>query len=418
LRRLAVLLLGALLAGGCGGGDDDRPRVPDGDALKVYTSLPRHGDSASAGEAALAGQRLALEDHKGRAGDRRVELVPLEATEPDDITWDPELVEKNAGRAADDRAAIAYLGELDNGGSAISVPVTNDAGLLHLAPQDGLTSLTQFEPGGPRGGPERYWPTGRRTFARLVPTDLSLATALVDLARDRGAKRIAILHDDHVHGRALAAQSVFVADARKLPVASVNEVEADDDPEAYADAAEKLADDEKERPDAVLYTGVATRTGVPLIQQVRKALPRASVYAAGAPPESFGETDVRVVSTTLPARDYPPRAQRVLDRIAAEQRGTVPPVAALYGYESMRLALEAIDRAGQRAGDRAAVRREALRTGSRPGSVLGDLSLTGTGDVADQRVMTYRRTGGRLTAEGLRTPRPPALPPQPGDPSS
>jgi branched-chain amino acid transport system substrate-binding protein len=283
---------------------------------------------------------------------------------------------------------------------------------------DGQTSLTQVEPGGPRGGPERYWPSGRRTFARLVATDLSVATALVDWAREEGARRIAIVHDDHIHGRALAAQAVFVADARKLEVATVKEVEADDEPKDYADTAESLRE-EKERPDAVIYTGVATRTGAQLLPAIGRALPQASLYAAGFPPESaITGADARIVAPTRAARDYPPRAQRVLDRIADQQGGAVPPVAALYGYESMRLTLEAIDRAGPNAGDRAAVLREALRAGPRRDSVLGDLSITGTGDIADQRVQAYRRSGDHLVDEGLRTPRPPALPPQPGDPAS
>ena len=414
LRRLAVLLLGALLTGGCGGGDDDRPRVPDGDALKIYTSLPRHGDQASAGNAALAGQRLALEDRDGRAGGRRVELVPLATTEPGESTWDPEIVERNAERAADDQAAIGYVGELSGGASAVSLPVTNDAGLLQLSPQDSLTSLTQIEPGGPRGGPERYYPTKRRTFARLVPTDLSLATALVDWARERGAKRIAIVHDDRIDGRALAAQAVFVADARKLPVASVKEVETGDERGAYADTAQSLADGD-EAPDAVLYTGTARGTGDVFAGELRKALPRTGLYAAGFPAENSGFTaaGTRVVSTTAPPSSYPPRARTVLDRVGGDA-----PVAALYGYESMRLVLEAIDRAGPRAADRAAVAREALRAGPRPDSVLGDLEITRSGDVADQRVAAYRGTGDGMTAEGRRTPRPPALPPQPGDPSS
>jgi hypothetical protein len=64
------------------------------------------------------------------------------------------------------------------------------------------------------------------------------------------------------------------------------------------------------------------------------------------------------------------------------------------------------------------VRRELLRPGPRPGSVLGDLALTPAGDVADQRLAAYRREGSELDFEGLRAPRPPELPPAPGDPGS
>jgi hypothetical protein len=64
------------------------------------------------------------------------------------------------------------------------------------------------------------------------------------------------------------------------------------------------------------------------------------------------------------------------------------------------------------------VARELLRPGPRPGSVLGALALTDTGDVADQRVASYRRDGGNLRYLGLRAVRPPKLPPAPGDPGS
>jgi branched-chain amino acid transport system substrate-binding protein len=419
LRRLAVLLLGALLAGGCGGGGDDRSQVPEGRALTVYTSLPRHGESASAADAVLEGQRLALADHDEQAGGRPVELVTLDSAKADGLTWDPGLVEKNADRASDDPSAIAYLGELDLGGSAISVPVTNDKGIVQLSPLDGLTSLTTIQPGGPRGGPERYYPNGKRTFARLVPNDLSQATALVDWAREEGATRIAVVHDDQLYGRSLAAQAVFVADARKLPVVTVKEVESADEPEDYVDTAKAIAD-EKERPDAIVYAGLAHGTAEPLLGAIERALPGAVLYAAGLPAERplNGVGSVRLVGTTYPARDYPAPGQRVLDRIAERNGGAEPPVAALYGYESMRLLLEAIDRAGPRANDRAVVAREVLRPGPRAHSVLGDLAITDTGDVADQRVVMYRREGNHLVNEGLRTPHPPELPPAPGDPAS
>ena len=367
----------------------------------------------------LEGQKLALDEPERRAGGRPVRLVALDSAKDDGRTWDPGVVEQNAERAAEDPTAIAYLGELDLGGSAISVPVTNDETIPQLSPLDGLTSLTQDQPGGARGGPERYYPNDSRTFGRLVPTDLSQATAIVDWARERGARRIAIVHDDQLFGRGIAGQAVFVADARKMPVPAVKEVEAADDAEAYADAAESLAE-EKEPPDAVIYAGLAEGTAEPLLSALRAALPSAALYATGVAPDRplGGAGPVHVVANTRPAAEYPARARRVLQAIARRRGGAEPPVAALYGYESMRLTLEAIDRAGPRAGDRAAVRDQLLRAGPRGASVLGNLALTPTGDVADQRVAAYRREGTRLVFEGLRTPRPPALPPAPSDPSS
>ena len=418
MRRLAVLLIGALLAGGCGGGSDGGSEVPEG-ALTIYTSLPRHGDSSTASSAVLDGERLALADHREHAGGRAVELVPLDSAKGDRTSWDPGMVEKNADRAADDPSAIGYLGELDLGGSAISVPVTNRKGIAQLSPLDGLTSLTTIQPGGPRGGPERYYPEGKRTFARLVPNDLSHATALVDWARADGATRIAIVHDDQLSGRSVAAQAVFVADARKLEVVTVKEVETGDEPGDLEKTAAALAG-EKERPQAIVYTGLADSTAEPLLGAIEKALPEAKLYASGIPPERPlpGIGPVNLIAATRPADEYSPGARRVLERLSKRAGGAPQPAAAIYGYESMRLLLEAIDRAGPRSGDRAAVTRELLRPGPRPHSLFGELAITDTGDIADQRVAAYRRQGDHLLYQGLRDVRPPALPPAPGDPGS
>jgi ABC-type branched-subunit amino acid transport system substrate-binding protein len=147
----------ALLTG-CGGDDAGGPAEPvNADTLVVYSSLPRSGGSAALGDAVAAGQRLALSDADGRAGQYRIELVELDSAEPDERDWDPDRVAENAGRAADDPAAIAYLGELELGASAVSLPVTNEESILQVSPTDGLTSLT-LPQSGPGNDPERFYP--------------------------------------------------------------------------------------------------------------------------------------------------------------------------------------------------------------------------------------------------------------------
>jgi branched-chain amino acid transport system substrate-binding protein len=404
VRRVATLLLGALLVGGCGGGDEDRSQPPGEGALTIYSSLPMQGASARSAAAVREGQRLALRDHGPTAGGRQVKLVELDSSKPDGDTWDPALVEQNAERAAKDPTAIAYLGELDHGGSAISVPVTNAQGLLQISPLDGLTSLTREQPGGPRGGPERYYPVDERTFARLAPLDLMHATALVDWAQEHGARNIAIVHDDRLYGRAIAAQAVYVADARKLAVTAVREVKTEQqpDPQKPLEEAKALAEAEVP-PDAVIYAGLADATVAPLLAAIEGALPSVDLYAAGISPDQplAGVEHLRLVSSARPAAEYGAGAKRVLERL-----GPGTPVAALYGYESMRQVLGAIDRAGP---DRAAVVTEALRPGLRDGA-LGPVELTDTGDVGDQRLAQYRRDGDVLSFDGLRTAQPPEPP--------
>src|SRR3954470_20730518 len=234
----AMALAAALLAG-CGGGHETTSqRTPDG-PLTVYLSVPLHGVEARSGEAVAAGARQALADAHGRAAGRQIRLTRLDSASPTSSSWDPAAVEANAKRAADDPTTIAFIGELDEGGSAVSVPVTNNAGVLQVSPLDGLTTLTREQPGAPPGtGPARYYPTDKRTFLRLVPTDAAQATALVEWAREQGVRRIAVVQDEEVFGRLLGQQVVVAAERAKLIVTDL--AEPHDDPTTYDDFSKKL----------------------------------------------------------------------------------------------------------------------------------------------------------------------------------
>ena len=172
-----------------------------GDSATVYVSVPRTGVAAPAGRAVEAGARLALADAGGRAGELGIRMRTLSSTEPDGEVWKPEVVNANADRAVEDPRAIAYLGELGFGGTAVSLPVTNAGSLLQVSPTDGLTSLTRVPPGRPRSDPVRLRPEGERNFVRLTPSDLLLAEVfeleraevpdmVADAPRDTDAARV------------------------------------------------------------------------------------------------------------------------------------------------------------------------------------------------------------------------------------
>ncbi len=387
-----VLLLPlALGLAGCLGGDESPGELRG--SLTIYSSLPRHGVSAAAGRAAAAGQRLAIADAGERAGGRRVRLVLLSSTEPDERLWDPDSVAENAHTAADDPSAIAYLGELDYGASAISLPITNDAGMVQVSPLDGLTSLTRTPPGRPRSIPERLYPSGRRTFARLTPSDLLQAEALVERARASGRRRMAVVFDDRVYGRELAGQ--VVARARRAGVITVRSEEFRHDPLAVPDLVRRLA---KSRPQTIVYAGVAGPGTPALLAELRASLPRVPLLASGGllAGEREGRVEaapeqVEAVTPILPRSLASPSARRLLRRIERRWGPAVARPEALYGFESARLVLEAIDGAGP---SRSGVVREVFRRPRRH-SVLGRYSLHATGEPTVRRLALYRLESGR-----------------------
>ena len=310
------------LLSGCG--DSHEPARIQGNTATVYSSAPRHGVSVAAARAVVAGERRALEDAGGRAGKLRIRLreLPTTSDEPDH-PWDPGLVSTNAHRAADDPTAIAYLGELDYGASAVSLPITNEAGLLQVSPGDGLTSLTRRPPGRLRAGPERYYPSDQRSFVRIGPSDLDEAEWLVDRVSSGGGQRLATVFDREIYGRELAGQ--IAALARRDGIEPVASEEFRGGLDQIPEIARNLAE---ARPDAVIYLGVAGPATARLLSGIDSALPSGPLLASSG---------ILAAGEALVVPPGPARIEAVGPALSPERAG----------YDAMRLVLDAVEE-GQR----------------------------------------------------------------------
>jgi ABC-type branched-subunit amino acid transport system substrate-binding protein len=311
LPLLFVIVAASVTA--CGDDDPESTRVR-GDTLTVYASVPEHGAEARAGRAATVGMRRALAAAGGETAGRKVRLVILPSTRPGDDTWDPGTVESNADRAAEDPTTIAYIGELDRGASAVSLPVTNRERILQVSPADTLTSLTRRPPGRPRAGPERYYPSELRTFVRLVPPDLAAARRVVADLRAGGTRRLAIVTGAGIADHEFEAMLLgLIGTGQPQTIDRLAAPGPDDDPDSISDLADELVESD---PQAIVYVAPDSRPT------------RAVLAAIGA----------RLPSVTLISG---PAAARQYELSARSAR-----CARLLGREAMRLTLAAIDAAG------------------------------------------------------------------------
>jgi branched-chain amino acid transport system substrate-binding protein len=400
---LALLAALALALGGCLGDDPEPPadQPIEGDVLKLYSSIPGEGPSAATGKAVAAGQRQALADAGGRAGRYEVRLVELSSSKPGAGNWDPGQVSENAGRAARDPRTIAYLGELNLGASAVSVPVTNDAGILQVSPADGLTSLTE-EPPRSAAGPERYFPSGRRSFLRLVPNDFTQARLIVGRMEALGVERPALVIGSGVYARELAGE--VVAEARAAGMAPIETKDLRDEPEGALDVPRELAE---AAPDAVVLALARDRHTAELLAGLGRALPQARLLTGsgvlvGQPLVAKAESAPSPLEAIAPEPPRSRTARRLLARLARAHGPDAAQPAALWGYESVRVVLEAL-RAAQRDGrpaDRADVIREALSARTRQ-APIGTYQVRRNGAVEGLPLGLYRLEGDRF--EFLRT---------------
>ena len=216
---LALLAAVAALAG-CGSNHKVPNRIP-GETLTIYTSVPLRGASSVSGQAVLGGARIALDEIDGRIGRYRIVLRWMDDSTAKRGSWDPGQTTINAHQAMNDRTTIGYIGEYNSGASAISIPLLNRMGIPQISPTSTAVGLTSHGIGAAPGEPEKYYPTGIRTYARVVPSDAIEAAAQVRLQQEAGCGKTYILDDGEFDGDDAEASFQVAARAAHLKLAGV-----------------------------------------------------------------------------------------------------------------------------------------------------------------------------------------------------
>ena len=367
--------------------------------LTVYSSLPLTGAARPQAQAIVNGERLALEEAGGLAGGRPVRLVSFDDATRAAGAWAPERVARNARRAAQDQSTIAYIGEFNSGASAISMPILNEAGVLQISPSNTAIGLTRGGLGAERGEPLKYNPTGLRHFFRLAPNDRVQAGALAAAMRDGGCRRVALIDDGETYGRAITGWAQRAARRMGLKVVARDVI--DRRARSYRGLARRLRG---RRTDCAAYGGIAANGAVRLFRALAGAMPRAKLFGAdGIAESSFtGRVPARVArrvlitASTLAPSAYPAAGQDVLARYAQRYGDPNPDPYAVYGYEAMRLVLDAVAVASH---DREAVI-DALQAMPDRAGAIGTYRFDRFGDTTLRTFGTYRVRRGALEWAG------------------
>src|SRR5262249_29246912 len=132
-------------------------------------------------------------------------------TELDDSTaaagkWDPAQTAADARKAATDSKAVYYIGEFNSGASEVSIPILNSGGVPQVSPANTYVGLTTNLPGSAGGADEqqKYYPTGNRTYMRIVPIDSIQAAADLQAMKQAGCTKVAVANDKEAYGQGLA----------------------------------------------------------------------------------------------------------------------------------------------------------------------------------------------------------------------
>ncbi len=394
----------ALFAAGCGASKQMEVAAIRGSTLTIYSSVPLHGASRVSGEAVVGGETLALTQVHHRIGRYRIVVKPLDDSTPARGEWDPGQTTANAKLAVQDATTIGYIGEFNSGASAISIPILNRLSIPQISPASTAVGLTSGGAGAAPGEPEKYYPTGVRTYARIVPSDAVQAVAQLKLQRSQGCTKTYVLDDGEVDGHDSAIS--FALAAQRSPIRVVGSQSFDPKASDYRSLATAVA---KTGANCVLISAITDNNAAAVTKAIAAAMPAARIFgpsglaestftdaAQGGIPSAL-DTQVMITAPTLDPAAYPAAAEAFY-RAYAHAYGAPQPYA-IYGYEAMSLMLSAIARAtdgGRRPVRRSDVVAALFKTRDRH-SVLGTYSIEGDGDTTLRRYGAYRVVGGRLS---------------------
>jgi branched-chain amino acid transport system substrate-binding protein len=348
------------LASGCGSSAPQTTLVASDD-LVIYSALPQHGPQAPRAADVLDGERLALLLADGKAGDFHVELRPLDDSDPkadpEEQGWKPDTTLKAAKTAVGDPDTIAYIGDFDNGATALALPTTNQQDVLQVSPASTYAGLTGG-PGSAPGEPEKYQPSGSETFGPIAAADPVQARAVTDTLVNGGCSRLAILRVPDGFDDSLARLIEKDALARGMRLV-LDEQVRDEDDDAHARIADKVVKSGAGCATFVAGTGDAPAS---LVSALHNADPDLRIVLP------MGLADDHVAADIGPASAVttfvgPPPPEPAFAKAFEERFGRKPGPWAEYGYDAMQRVLRAIANAGPRGNDRRAVVDAYLRLG-------------------------------------------------------
>lgn len=238
--------------------------------VKIYSSLPESGSDAAQSRQIETGIQFALKQAHHRAGQRfQISYKPLCDSSPSRHrsssrtptsrskiatvrtavhctgSWNQTVVANNAEKAASDPRTVAYIGDLNSGATAVSLPILNQAGIVQITPGSGYPGLTNSvtvkSPKGlpvtQPGEPDKYYPAGidHRTLLRLIPNDLVQASSALYVLHKQGCQKFSAW-DFGTDSESTALLNAVIATASRYKMVWVKPPALTKDYVTYADA--------------------------------------------------------------------------------------------------------------------------------------------------------------------------------------
>jgi len=381
-----------------------------GNTVDIYSSLPLQGASNVQTIPMVNGMKLALAQAGGKAGKFTVNYTSLDDSTAAAGKWDPAQTAANARKVAADPKAVYYMGEFNSGSSEVSVPILNQAGIPQVSPANTYVGLTTDLPGSAPGEPQKYYPTGDRTYLRIVPIDSIQGAADLLAMKQAGCTKVAIANDKEAYGAGLA--QLIELEKGMYGVNVISNTGIDPTASNYRTYAATI---KAQGADCFFFSGITANGGIQITKDVNAALPTAKMFgpdgmcttawtqaSQGGVPASI-DPQLECTVATLDLAAYP-GGKEFLAAYKAKYGTSSPDPYSIYGYEVMKLGLDTIASLGANGANKADVLKALFAIKDR-NSVLGTYGFNADGDTTLKSYGLYSADkSGNLVFKATLTP--------------
>jgi branched-chain amino acid transport system substrate-binding protein len=389
-----------------GGAETAGPATGSGETIRIFSSLPRQGQSKSQTDAVVNSIKMRFEEDKYQIcnGQFKIDYQDLDDATAAKGSWDEATETANANKAVSDPDAMIYIGTFNSGAAKLSIPILGQANMVMISPANTYTGLTK--PGkGDAGEPDKYYPSGKRNYTRVVTADDVQGDAAAKWAQKLGVKSVYILDDQQVYGKGVA--DVFEKTANQVGIKVLGHQGIDPKAQNYTSLMTAIKDT---NPDLVYFGGIVDNNAGQILKDMRAVgMPADKVKFMGPDgidTQTFIDAagpDIAEGSYTtiagLSADKLGPKGQEYYKKykekysIDAESYG-------IYGYEAANVALAALNKACKK--DRAAILEAVFATKDFEG-VLGKWSFDANGDTTLADIQGHIVKDGKIQSENLFT---------------
>ena len=319
--------------------------------------------------------------------------------------WDSGKVSANAKAYASNPDVIGVIGTFNSGAAEIAIPILNRAPngpVAMISPANTYVGLTHGGPGTEAGEPEKYYPSGKRNYVRIVAADDFQGAADAMLAKQLGLKKVFVLNDKEAYGLGVATN--FRNAAQRVGVGIVGFTAWDGKASSYEALATKIR---SSGADGVFLGGLICENGGKLVKDLHSTVPKAQIMAPdGFTPvsavvqESGAAAEGMTVSVAgLPNSQLKGEGKTFVSDFS-KSVGSQPDPYSVYAAQAAEVLVNAIAASD---GSRADVAAKLFDTKVTNG-ILGTFQIDKNGDTTSNPVTIYRVKGGKQTDYKVITP--------------